>query len=76
MFSSQLNPSQAKFYVHWMNNKELNFNIASEAFFFEIIEKLKKTNNLNRVQSEEIDEFEIENKNNKCISQFISNLTI
>ena len=65
MFSSQLNSTQAKFYVHWMNNKELNFNIASEAFFFEIIEKLKKTNNLNRVQSGEIDEFEIENKNTK-----------
>ncbi len=46
----------AKFYVHWMNNKELNFNIASEAFFIEVIEKLRNIN-----QTTEIDEIEIEN---------------
>ncbi len=42
MFASSPNVDQARFYVHWMNNKELNFTIASEAFFNEVVEKLKK----------------------------------
>ncbi len=31
-----------------MNNKELNFTIASEAFFNEVVEKLKKCKDTNR----------------------------
>lgn len=59
MFSNNANVDQAKFIVHWMNNKELNFNIASEAFFNEIIEKLKKekesNNNQEASDNEDID---------------------
>lgn len=43
-----------------MNNKELNFNIASEAFFNDIVKKLKKSKDVNKEAAEEDNEIDIE----------------
>ena len=42
LFANNAHTDSAKFVVHWMNNKELNFNIASEQFFHEIVDRLRK----------------------------------
>jgi hypothetical protein len=42
LFANSAHVDSAKFVVHWMNNKELNFNIASDQFFNEIVDKLRE----------------------------------
>lgn len=47
-----------------MNNKELNFNIASEAFFNDIVKKLKKNKDISKIEDEDEIDIELQSKEN------------